>query len=1183
MASEETNAATATATDNSTEQAASAEDASATQSEQPADSTTTATDAGAGSNANDPNKDLNLPEDPTKTTVHQQRVLMKRLGEKVQIAGDQWYPIDKKWYDSWKAYTMWSKADDDIPDGGLEDSGIPRPGKIDNEDLQDPSNPAALRKDIQENRTHVWVHEDVWKLLQSWYGGGPAFPRKVYERGSTYVKEKYICIYPQLVKLVYCDDKTGKIDTSDESKIVLKQFPPDYTLKQMAKDLEDEMELKDDDKKEDTPYVHVWLKFGQVKLIYTIDKKVKVTEEDLADVDPEKWVEVPDDYLKTKLDDIALNQEEPQAAAPTDSAAADNAADDANAATDATAAPTEAADNKQPEEEAKTAAQPAAPKEFLIAIERKQEDGTWPRAKGDDWKETIAVGDILDVRDEQEKWYETVIRLVGKPDTDHAGKFIVHYIGWNIKWDEWVEIDSERVEKRHTNTKAPHRPRKQTNYGGGGGYYDSSFSFWQNEQGPPDQRGVVGLRNLGNTCFMNSTIQCLAQSPQLTDYFLNGDYKHHVNTNNPLGWGGRVAKAWAHLLQEMFSGQYRVIAPRQFKSAIGEVAPRFMGYAQQDSQELLSFLLDGLHEDLNQIQQKPATEGVESKGRPDKVVAMEAWKTYLKRNQSVIVDLMQGQYKSKVVCPDCHRVSITFDPYMFLSVPLPTERHKVVEYTWIDADTSKPPTVFGQKMLKVADIQMLKESVAKKQGVEKDELFVCDIWKSKIHRELRRHDSVSDINRKSDDIFIYHSPRPNMEEWKQAQPEVEKADGADKDPAAEDAEKPAAGAEPAGGAGDDEDERDGGNRGPPADPEVNGAGGNYYGGGRYNYGRQAQKKQKAEYQTFVVNNQHRVQARQQYMNAQQRFEDEPIGYPLLVTLPMQIPVSKAQIRKALWKLIQPFLRDENLTLEDELPFEFWAAWGFDNHQKIDDTQTVFELNQRNLKFLVHWKDVNQYKSELYSMQNRERDETAPPPLDPNHVSSIGFDDDDRRGRGKPIDLTACLEAFCEKETLSENDAWYCSKCKDFKCASKKIDLWNAPDLLIIHLKRFSYTRNWRDRINTLVRFPIDEGLDLSNFLNDRESAQDAIYDLYAVSNHMGGMGGGHYTAYAKNLDNSEWYHLDDSRTSKVNNPASVVSSAAYVLYYYKRNPRKLKHRASRIDIAAIEKQIQEQTNEETPQ
>ena len=74
----------------------------------------------------------------------------------------------------------------------------------------------------------------AWNLLISWYGGGPAFPRKVYERGGAYNKEKYICIWPQMVKLVYCDEYYGEINTS---KFITTGFPPDYTLKQIARDV----------------------------------------------------------------------------------------------------------------------------------------------------------------------------------------------------------------------------------------------------------------------------------------------------------------------------------------------------------------------------------------------------------------------------------------------------------------------------------------------------------------------------------------------------------------------------------------------------------------------------------------------------------------------------------------------------------------------------------------------------------------------------------------------------------------------------------------------------------------------------------------------------------------------------------------------------------------------------------
>ena len=57
-------------------------------------------------------------------------------------------------------------------------------------------------------------------------------------------------------------------------------------------------------------------------------------------------------------------------------------------------------------------------------------------------------------------------------------------------------------------------------------------------------------------------------------------------------------------------------------------------------------MLDTLHEDLNRVLKKPYTDAVDSNGRPDHVVARESWLNYLKRNQSIVNDLMGGQYRS---------------------------------------------------------------------------------------------------------------------------------------------------------------------------------------------------------------------------------------------------------------------------------------------------------------------------------------------------------------------------------------------------------------------------------------------------------------------------------------------------------------------------------------------------------
>jgi len=111
-----------------------------------------------------------------------------------------------------------------------------------------------------------------------------------------------------------------------------------------------------------------------------------------------------------------------------------------------------------------------------------------------------------------------------------------------------------------------------------------------------------------------------------------------------------------------------------------------------------------------------------------------------------------------------------------------------------------------------------------------------------------------------------------------------------------------------------------------------------------------------------------------------------------------------------------------------------------------------------------------------------------------------------------------------------------------------MEIFNSPNILIIHLKRFKNN----SKIDTLVRFPLD-GLDISDFvINKKIGEEKFIYDLFAVSNHFGSMGFGHYTAYAKNFFNQKWYDFDDSHVTEMNG-RDIVTTSAYVLFYRKRN------------------------------
>ena len=124
-----------------------------------------------------------------------------------------------------------------------------------------------------------------------------------------------------------------------------------------------------------------------------------------------------------------------------------------------------------------------------------------------------------------------------------------------------------------------------------------------------------------------------------------------------------------------------------------------------------------------------------------------------------------------------------------------------------------------------------------------------------------------------------------------------------------------------------------------------------------------------------------------------------------------------------------------------------------------------------------------------------------------------------------ITLYDCLNNFMIEETLSGNDKWYCSKCKDHVVATKKMEVYRTPEILIIHFKRFSHNRSsmfGSKKINDKIDFPI-EGLNMTNYVINSKDGRKIIYDLYAVSNHFGSLSGGHYTAFAKNPIFKKWY------------------------------------------------------------
>ncbi|XP_027555101.1 ubiquitin carboxyl-terminal hydrolase 2 isoform X1 [Neopelma chrysocephalum] len=183
-------------------------------------------------------------------------------------------------------------------------------------------------------------------------------------------------------------------------------------------------------------------------------------------------------------------------------------------------------------------------------------------------------------------------------------------------------------------------------------------------------QGLTGLRNLGNTCFMNSILQCLSNTKELRDYCLQNQYLRDLNNNSRMRTA--LMSEFAKLIQLLWtSSPNESVSPSEFKTQIQRYAPRFVGYNQQDAQEFLRFLLDGLHSEVNRVLVRPRASTDSLDHLPDDEKSRQMWRRYQEREDSRISDLFVGQLKSSLTCTECGYCSTAFDPFWDLSLPIP--------------------------------------------------------------------------------------------------------------------------------------------------------------------------------------------------------------------------------------------------------------------------------------------------------------------------------------------------------------------------------------------------------------------------------------------------------------------------------------------------------------------------------
>lgn len=268
--------------------------------------------------------------------------------------------------------------------------------------------------------------------------------------------------------------------------------------------------------------------------------------------------------------------------------------------------------------------------------------------------------------------------------------------------------------------------------------------------------GATGLHNLGNTCFMNSALQVLFNTQPLTQYFRQNMHLYEVNAVNKMGTKGQLVLRYAELLKDVWGASTRSIAPLKFRFCVTKHAPQFAGGGQHDSQELLDWLLDTLHEDLNRVTDKPYMELKDSNGRSDQIVAAESWDLHVKRNQSIIVDLFYGQLKSKVSCLTCGNESVRFDPFSLLSLPLPVENYTYCEVLVTLLDGSVP-IKYGIRLNSDCKYWDLKHQIAPMCQLDPDRMLVCELAGSQIKCILPNEQKIKPNT--AFELYIFELPK----------------------------------------------------------------------------------------------------------------------------------------------------------------------------------------------------------------------------------------------------------------------------------------------------------------------------------------------------------------------------------------------------------------------------------------
>ena len=648
--------------------------------------------------------------------------------------------------------------------------------------------------------------------------------------------------------------------------------------------------------------------------------------------------------------------------------------------------------------------------------------------------------------------------------------------------------------------------------------------------------GICGSINLGNTCYMNSSIACISNCTELTYYFLSGQYKDDINYHSNYGLKGKLAEIWYDLLHEYWIDNTDKGNPKDLKYIIGEKDIRFRGYNQQDSNEFINIFLDILNEDLNFSEEKKYIELEEKKeGEKDEECAKRFWEANLIRNDSVITDLFCGLFKSTITCPKCNKVSITFEPFYSINLPLKEKKKKNRNITKKNLEEYKiyyiPKygirTTFCINIHNIPNTTLIgecKEILLSSENFDYKDIL-NNVKYFQIGQQINNGEIEEDafidpffnlflyeiINTKENNelkipiYFVYSKPSGALE-----LSEYPRIIFCDNNVTLREFRK-----------------------------QIYFLSRKYILSPFINFG-----KEKLDFLSIEITKYRKDKSiKDDYIfnlidEEFERIFDDNIIQGDIIYLKDYIKNApfKLTLRELMGnQIIQIFKADK----PNELTDEFKDLTGIEDiYSSINEILDKLRGYVVSVEFNWFSKYINKQN---YTFNSRN---TISIQFPKSSEEEKKLENEEKEEEFHKQNLEECFNFFCKEEKLKFGNEWYCNKCKEHLLAKKKIDLFYLPKILIINFKRFIKESQVWEKNDEDIDFPINN-FNMKDLIIGPDK-EHSIYDLFAVSQHYGGTGGGHYTAVCKNGD--KWYSYDDSYVTQTS-PLSCLSSSAYVLFY----------------------------------